>query len=113
MIYFHNPRCSKSREGLTLLQGKKISFEIKEYLKEPLNKTELKELFSKLKMKPQEVVRKKESIFKDLKLDQKNLSDEDWIDLIIQHPVLLERPILASADKAVIGRPTEKLLKII
>ena len=113
MIYYHNPKCSKSREGLKLLQSKKVSFQIKEYLKEPLSKEELKELFQKLVLNPKDVVRKKEQKFKELNLDEKSLNIDQWIEILQNHPILLERPILMSSQKAIIGRPTEKLLEIL
>lgn len=113
MIYYHNPKCSKCCEGLKLLQSKNISFTVKEYLKEPLNIKELKEMISKLGLGPSEVVRKKEVLFKELKLDRKDLSQEEWFQTIVENPVLLQRPILVTSKKAVIGRPPERLLEVL
>ena len=95
------------------MQSKKVSFQIKEYLKEPLSKEELKELFQKLVLNPKDVVRKKEQKFKELNLDEKSLNIDQWIEILQNHPILLERPILMSSQKAIIGRPTEKLLEIL
>ena len=111
--YYHNPRCSKSREGLKLLEEKGIKPTIKEYLKEKLDPKELKELFKKLKKSPLDAIRTKESIFKELELKGQELSEEEWINLIVKNPVLLERPILVSDKDAIIGRPPEDLFKII
>ena len=106
-IYYHNPRCSKSREGLKLLQSKRVHFTIKEYLKDPLTVEEVKTICHKLDKSPLEIVRQKEDIFKTL--DPRG----NWYQAIVEHPILLERPILVTEDKAVIGRPPEDLLKIL
>jgi len=112
--YYHNPRCSKSRLGLELLQENDIQFDIKEYLKEGFDKKELESLFKKLNLAPLEgVIRTKEALFKELDLKGKDLSLSEWIDVLIENPKLLERPILVSDKDAVIGRPTENLSKIL
>ena len=112
-LYYHNPRCSKSRQGLELLEKKGVDFEIKEYLKGPLTQKEVKDLSKQLKMDPLDFIRQKEQIFKDLNLSYKGLSSDEWCKIIVENPKLLERPILADGKKAVIGRPTEKLLEIL
>ena len=112
-MYYHNPRCSKSRQGIELLNKEKVSFVIKEYLKEPLTKKELKDLFKKIADAPNLIIRKKEKVYKELNLGSKSLNTNDWIDLIIENPILLERPILSNDKKAIIGRPPEEMLKII
>ena len=112
-VYYHNPRCSKSRQGLDLLNKQNFDFEIKDYLKTSFKKKELSELFKKLGKDPLEIVRTKEKIFKDLDLKNKSLTKAQWIDILIEHPVLLERPILSLKNKAIVGRPPEDLLKII
>lgn len=113
MVYYHNPRCSKSREGLKILKEKKVGFAIKEYLKEPLTASEIKELCNALKMSPSEIVRSKEEVFKDLGLHERKMNDQSWYQIIVKNPVLLERPILLKGKKAVIGRPTERLLELL
>jgi len=113
MTYYHNPRCSKSREGLKILKAKKAGFVIKEYLKEPMTESEVKALCLALKMSPAAVVRTKEDIYKKLKLHQRELDDQTWYQTIVKNPVLLERPILIKGKKAVIGRPTERLLDLL
>ena len=109
MTYYHNPRCQKSRQGLEILEKKGASFTVFEYLKTPLKKTQLKALFKKLQKKPEEVIRKKEALFKELKLADKKLTQDQWIDILIKNPKLLERPILESDSKAVVGRPPEEI----
>jgi arsenate reductase len=112
-FYYHNPKCSKSREGLELLKKKGISLHIKDYLKEGLSVAEISNLSKLLNLPPQEFVRKKEEIYKELKLDEKHLTFKEWCQIIADNPKLLERPILSTNKKAVIGRPTENLLTLI
>lgn len=112
-LYYHNPRCSKSREGLKILEDSKTKFEIKEYLKEPLTKKEIKELFQLLGKDPLEVIRTKEDTFKELGLKDKKMTADQWASTIVENPVLLERPILVKGKKAVIGRPPEELKKLL
>lgn len=112
-IYYHNPRCSKSRQGLQLLDELGIKYTVKEYLKEPLKESELQTLMQKLGKSPKEVIRTKEDIYKEQGLANKDLTDKQWIQTIIKHPKLLERPILETKTKAIIGRPPEDLKKIL
>jgi len=101
---YHNPRCSKSREGLQWVENSGEEFEVVEYLKKPLNQKELKEILQKLGIQPLDLVRKKENVWLE-NFKDKNLSDEEIIEAILQFPVLLERPIVLKGNKAVIGRP--------
>ena len=109
---YHNPRCSKSREGLCLLEDKSITFETVKYLDQPLSKEELRSIIGKLNIKPIELVRQKESLWID-NYKGKTLSDEAIIEILSEHPKLIERPIVINGDKAVIGRPTANILDII
>lgn len=112
MRYYHNPRCAKSREGLQLLTDKKIVPEIVDYMKEPMTPAELTELIDKLGISADDLVRKKEKIWKEEYAD-KELSGEELVLAMIENPRLMERPVLVNGDKAAIGRPPEKLLEII
>ena len=112
MKIYHNPRCSKSRQTLAILNEKKIKFEIIEYLKDNLRKSEIKAIIEKLKINPIELVRKNESIWKE-NYKHKNLSDKEIIHAMINYPKIIERPIVINGEKAVIGRPPENVLKII
>ena len=112
MKIYHNPRCSKSRQTLAILNEKKIKFKIVEYLKDNLRKSEIKAIIEKLKINPIELVRKNESIWKENYKD-KNLSDKEIIHAMINYPKIIERPIVINGKKAVIGRPPENVLKII
>lgn len=101
---YHNPRCSKSREGLQWVENSGEEFEVVEYLKNSLSKEELKEIVRKLGIQPLDLVRKKENVWLE-NFKDKNLSDEEIIEAILEFPVLLERPIVINGEKAIIGRP--------
>ena len=110
---YHNPRCSKSRQTLALLEDNNIEPEIIEYLKTPPNKNTLKQLLKKLEISAAELLRKKESVFKELDLGEHLDNENKLLDEMIANPVLIERPIVVINDKAVIGRPPENILDII
>ena len=110
---YHNPRCSKSRATLELLKNKGIEPRIIEYLKTPPDVKTLKDILAKLGMQPRELMRKKEPAYRDAGLNDGKLSDDALIKTMIEHPVLIERPIVVANDKVAIGRPPESVLKII
>lgn len=112
MKIYHNPRCTKSRETLALLKSKGKDPEIVLYLDTPPTATELKAILKKLKIKPEQLLRKGESIFKE-QFKGKNLTDEQWIEAMVNNPKLIERPIVINGNKAVIGRPPEQVLDIL
>ena len=112
MKILHNPRCRKSRETLELIQDKGIDPEIILYLNTPPNKEELKSILSKLGIKPAQLIRKGEPIYKE-KFKGKELTDAEWIDAMITYPKLIERPIVIEGNKAVIGRPPVNVLELI
>ena len=109
---FHNPRCRKSREGISILEQSGKDFEVIKYLDEPISKERLKEIISLLDINPLELVRTNEAIWKsDYKT--KKLTDEQIIKAMVNHPKLIERPIVINGTQAVIGRPPIKILDII
>lgn len=110
---YHNPRCSKSRAGLALLEEKGVEVNIVEYLKTPPSTDELRDILAKLGISPRDVMRRGEAVYKELALDDPDKSDDDLIQAIVDNPILLERPIVVSGNKAAIGRPTETILKLI
>ncbi len=112
MKIYHNNRCRKSREGLSILEKSGEDFEIVSYLETPPTVKELKELLKMLDMSPIELVRKNESIWKE-QFKGKELSDTDIIQAMSMNPKLIERPIIVKNNKAVIGRPAENIYKII
>lgn len=110
---YHNPRCSKSRETLKLLEEKGVKPDVVEYLKHPPTKDELTAILQKLGLKPRDLMRTKEAEYKENGLDDLSLSDGELIEAMIRIPKLIERPIVLSNDKAVIGRPPENVNNII
>jgi len=110
---FHNPRCSKSRQALQLLKDNNCKIEIISYLEIDLKVSLIKDILKKLTLKPRDILRKCEQEYKDNNLKKDNLSEEDLINYMIKYPKLIERPIVIKGDKAVIGRPPEKVLELI
>jgi len=110
---YHNPRCSKSRQTLELIQDQGIEPEIIEYLKTPPSTTELKKILGLLGLKPRELLRKHEAEYHDAGLDANNLSDNTVIETMVRHPKLIERPIVVTDGKAAVGRPPENVKKIL
>jgi arsenate reductase (glutaredoxin) len=110
---YHNPRCSKSRATLALLEEKGVTPRIVDYLKEPPSAAELKRILKKLGLKPRDIVRKGESVYAELGLNDKDLEDDELLALMVENPILIERPIVVSGEKAAIGRPPESVLKIL
>jgi len=110
---FHNPRCSKSRQTLSLIQEKNIDINIIEYLKTPPDISQLKLILKKLGYEPRQLMRKSEQIYKDLDLGNENKTTEDLVIAMAQNPILIERPIVLSGEKAAIGRPPESVLNIL
>ncbi len=112
MRFYHNPRCRKSREALALLRDRGIEPELVLYLKEPPSREQLQALLQKLAMPAEELVRRGEAIFKE-KYKGKTLDEAAWLDALAEYPKLMERPILEIGDKAVVGRPPERVLELI
>jgi arsenate reductase len=110
-VIYHNPRCSKSREALALLIEQSQDVEVVEYLKNAPTKKHLKELIDLLGIKPIQLIRTKEETFKPYK--DKQLTDKEYIALMADFPVLIERPIVIKDKKAVIGRPPQLILDIL
>lgn len=110
---YHNPRCSKSRAALELLRNKGIEPEIIEYLNDPPDKQSLQRLLVLLGMEPRELMRKQETAYREAGLDDPSLDREQLLEAMVQHPILIERPIIVVNGKAVIGRPPEKVLEIL
>ena len=112
MKIYHNPRCKKSRETLLLMQQNKINIEIIRYLDSKLTVLEIKQILKKLNFRAIELIRKNEKIWKEQNNKEK-LKEIDLINLMINYPKIIERPIVISGNKAIIGRPPENVLKII
>ena len=108
---YHNPRCSKSRDALALLKENGIEPVVVEYLKQPPDKATLKAIVDKLGIKPEQLVRKGEDTFKQ-NFAGKVLTDDAWLDALVTNPILIERPIVVSGTRAIIGRPPENVLAL-
>ena len=113
MTLYHNPRCSKSRSALQLLEDRGLSPTIVRYLDTPLNTAQLQTLLDKLGISPRQLLRTGEDEYKTLGLSDPQLTDAQLIDAMLSQPKLIERPILVVGDKAVIGRPPENVLEIL
>lgn len=106
---YHNPRCSKSRQTLQLIEDAGITPTVRLYLETPPTKAELKTLLKQLGISARELLRKGEDAYKELNLKDTTLSDSALIDAMVAHPKLIERPIVVCVDKAVLGRPPENV----
>jgi arsenate reductase len=112
ILIYYNPRCSKCRNTVSLVQKHGYNTELIEYLVTPLNKIELQGLLKKLEMKPRELIRTGEAIFKE-QYAGRTLSDEQWLDAMVAYPVLMERPVVVRGNGAVIARPPENALTLL
>ncbi len=112
LTIYHNPRCSKSRQALALLQERKVPLRVVEYLKEPPTRAELAGLRRKLGLSPAQWIRKNEAELKEAHLDS-NAPEDKLLDAMAKHPILIERPIVVRGDRAVVGRPPERVLELL
>ena len=108
MKMYHNPSCSKSRICLAFLQAEKVDFELLSYLKNPLSVEELQDLLAKLKLKPSQLVRRNEVIFKEAQ-KASMLTEDEILQLMVDNPKLIERPIVEVDGKAIVARPIDRL----
>ena len=107
---YHNPRCSKSRQTLALLQDRGVTPRVVEYLKTPPDAATLGDTLAKLGCPPRQLMRVKEAVYRELGLGDENLSDADLIQAMVDNPILIERPIVLAGDRAALGRPPEAVL---
>ena len=113
LTLYHNPRCSKSRGALELLEARGLTPNVVRYLENPLNAAQIKALLGKLGISVRQLLRTGEDEYKMLQLADDSLSEAQLIAAIAEHPKLMERPILEADDKAVIGRPPENILELL
>ena len=113
IVIYHNPRCSKSRATLELLRQHSTEPDIVLYLQDTPNHETLLEITGKLNCSITDIMRKGEALYKELDLANQSLSESQMIDIVIQNPILLERPIVVNGDRAAIGRPPENVLSIL
>lgn len=112
MQIYHNPRCRKSRETLSILEENGIKPDIILYLNDTPSKEELNSVLEKLGMKAFEIIRKGEQVYKD-NFKGKDLSEDEWLNALVEHPKLIERPIVVKGNKAVLGRPPQNVLELL
>ena len=112
-VIYHNPKCSKSRETLQILQDNNIESEIIEYLEHPPTAQELEQIIAMLGVSARDLMRSTEPAYQQADLDDDNLSDDDIIKAICEYPALLQRPIVIVGNKAVIGRPPDRVMELI
>ena len=110
---FHNPRCSKSRKTLEIIEINDVEVQVILYLQDPPSVSELNSLLEKLGMKASELVRKGESIINELDIDLSSISNDDLISIMAEHPILIERPIVFNESSAIIGRPPENVEELL
>lgn len=113
IIIYHNPRCSKSRETLTLLRNKGINPKVIPYLETPPTAGELDRILTVMKMEPRALMRKKEEAYQALEIEETPRTRRELIQLMIDNPILIERPIVVNGERAALGRPPEEVLKIL
>nr|WP_024308848.1 arsenate reductase (glutaredoxin) [Pseudomonas sp. P818] len=113
LTLYHNPRCSKSRGALELLEARGVQPNVVRYLETPPSASELKSLLGKLGITARDLLRSGEDEYKTLGLSDTSLSEAQLIEAMVKHPKLIERPILIAGDKAVVGRPPEKVLELL
>ena len=113
LVIFHNPSCSKSRETLQILEDRQCDPEIVEYLENPPDQQELKRIIGLLGITARDLLRTTEQVYHDADLEDDSLSEDEIIEAICEYPALLQRPIVVVGNRAIIGRPPEKVLEII
>jgi arsenate reductase len=109
---YHNGQCSKSGDALELLIAHNIPHHVRFYIAEPLSEEELRALLKKLELKAEDIVRKNEPLFTE-QFSGKELNEDDWLQVLLQYPELMQRPVIELADKAFIARPPEKVLELL
>jgi arsenate reductase len=112
-VIYHNPRCSKSRQTLDLLNEHGVDAEIVEYLQTPPDVETLERILDMLDLQPRELMRSNESEYRELGLDDPSLSREQLLVAMVEHPILMQRPIVIRGSKAALGRPPEGVLEIL
>ncbi len=112
IIIYHNGQCSKCKGALEILIEQKIPHTVRWYLAEPLTKEELQALLAKLSIEPSGLVRKSEELYQQ-HYEAKTIGEDEWLDILIKNPILIQRPIVEKGDKAIIARPPERIFEII
>ena len=112
IVIYHNPRCSKSRQTLALIRERGVEPEIVEYLKTPLDADALRDLLGVLGMSAHDLIRSGESPYRELGLSDSALSEDDLVSAVAANPILMQRPVVRRGDRAVVGRPPERIAEL-
>src|SRR5262245_42437417 len=110
---YQKPTCTTCRQVYKALQESGVNFDAVDYYLDPIPKTKLKELLRKMGMKPRDLLRSKEEVYKKLKLGERDLSDDEIVDLMVKHPDLIQRPIVEKGARAILARPADRLKEIL
>jgi arsenate reductase (glutaredoxin) len=113
IVIYQKPTCTTCRQVHAALKESGVDFDAVDYYLDPIPKTKLKELLRKMRMKPRELLRTKEAVYKELKLGERELSDNELVDLMVKHPDLIQRPIVEKGARAILARPSERLKEIL
>ncbi len=113
IVIYHNPRCSKSRAALALLRDRGVEPEVVEYLKTPLDAEALRDLLGLLGMAARELVRSGEEPYRDLRLSAPGVTEDELIAAVAAHPILMQRPVVRRGERAVVGRPPERVVELL
>jgi arsenate reductase len=113
LTVYQKPTCTTCRQVYNILKESGIDFEAVNYYIDPIPKKKLKELLGKMKMKPRDILRTKEEIYKTLRLAERDLTDDELLDLMVMHPDLIQRPIVEKGRKAILARPAERIRDIL
>ena len=113
MKIYHNPRCSKSRQALAILEEAGLKPEVILYLDDPPTPGELEGILDGLGLQPEEIIRKGESVYRELGLADREMNREELVAILVQNPILIQRPIVVKGSRAVVGRPPEKVQELI
>jgi arsenate reductase len=113
IIIYQKPTCTTCRQVYNTLKEKEVDFDAVNYYVDPLPKAKIKELLKKMAIPAAELLRKKEPVYKELKIDEKKLSEDEIVDLMAKHPDLIQRPIVEKGNKAILARPAERIKEIL
>lgn len=112
LVVYHHTRCSKSRSAVSLLEEKQVPFTLRLYVQEPLSRKELTALLQKLNLPASALLRKKDPLYREL-FGGKSLSEEESLEALLAYPLLMERPVVARGQEAIVARPPEKILEFL
>jgi arsenate reductase len=113
IVIYQKPTCTTCRQVYAALKGSNVDFDAVDYYTDPIPKSKLKELLRKMRMNPAELLRTREPLYRTLRLAERTLTDEEIIDLMIEHPDLIQRPIVEKGSRAILARPAERLKEIL